>query len=578
MDLAALLRELKRSTDTFGPYIREQAERIPDRIALRFEDETVSYGAYNAAVNRLAAVLARAGVGAGTPVAIHCLNSPLFLAALGAVAKRGAIAALINTHVSGAGLTHVLRASGATLGVCDAHALPALAGVVGSHPVRFLADAPAGTRLPPDVRPLADALPGSEAPEPDIPDVRGGDVFIYIYTSGTTGYPKPAIVRHLRFTMGGINLAQLLGLDAGETVYAPLPLYHGESLFVGFSPAFRAGGAFASRRRFSASAFVDDVRRHGAVAFVYVGELCRYLLRQPPTPRDREHRLRVAAGAGLRPDIWTAFQERFGIPRIVEMYGATEGNVALQNTDGRVGSVGKPHPLLEDTVRLARVDPAGATLVRGPDGFCVPCAVDQPGELLGRVGTGGGAMEYDGYTDREATERKLLRGAFEPGDAWFRTGDLLRRDADGYYYFVDRIGDTFRWKGENVATQEVADTLNGAPGVTETNVYGVTVPDEDGRAGMAAVVLADGRPFDAAAFFAHAERHLPTYARPAFVRIVPEMDVTGTLKQRKDALAAEGWDPARVKDPLFVRDDAARTYVSLSGAVLADIRRGRRRL
>ena len=578
MDLQAVLRELKSSTDTFGPFIRQQAEQIPDRIALRFEDETVGYGAYNAAVNRLAAVLARAGVVAGAPVAILCLNSPLFLEALGAVAKLGATAALINTHVSGVGLTQVLRASSATVGVCDAHALPALDAVTGSHPVRFLADAPPGVRLPADVRPLADAIGGGEAPEPDIPDVRGGDVFLYIYTSGTTGYPKPAIVRHLRFTMGGISLAQLLGIEAGETIYAPLPLYHGESLFVGFSPAFRAGGAFASRRRFSASAFVDDVRRHEAVAFVYVGELCRYLLRLPPTSCDRDHRLRVAAGAGLRPDIWAAFQARFGIARIIEMYGATEGNVALQNVDGRVGSVGKPHALLEHTVRLARFDLTRGELVRGPDGFCLPCADDEPGELLGRVDSGGGAMEYDGYTDRDATERKLLRTAFEPGDAWFRSGDLLRRDADGYYYFLDRIGDTFRWKGENVATQQVADAMNGAPGVTETNVYGVRVPDQDGRAGMAALVLADGAPFDGAGCYAQAERHLPGYARPAFVRIVREMDVTGTLKQRKSTFAAEGYDLSRVTDPLFVRDDAARTYVPLTAEVLAEIRSGSRRL
>src|SRR5581483_507284 len=279
---------------------------------------------------------------------------------------------------------------------------------------------------------------------------------------------------------------------------------------------FRSGGAFASRRRFSASAFLDDVRRHEAVAFVYVGELCRYLLRQPPTPLDRDHRLRVAAGAGLRPDIWRAFQDRFGIGRIVEMYGATEGNVALHNAEGRVGSVGKPHPLLEDNVALARFDLARGDLVRGAAGFCVPCAADEPGELLGRVGGAGGGMEYDGYTDRAASERKLVRDAFAAGDAWFRTGDLLRRDTEGYYYFVDRIGDTFRWKGENVATQEVADVLNGVPGVTETNVFGVAIPGEDGRAGMAAVVLADGARFDGAAFWAHAARQLPPYARPAF--------------------------------------------------------------
>jgi fatty-acyl-CoA synthase len=573
MDLQAILEELKRSTDTFGPLVRAQAERISDHVALRFEEETVTYGTYNDMVNRLVAVLRHAGVERGTPVAVLCPNSPLFLETLGAVAKLGAIGALVNTHVTGAGLTHVLRASGARVGICDAVTLPALAEVAGTHPVRFLADASAAVGLPPDVRPLE--LPAS-ASEPDLADVRGGDVFLYIYTSGTTGYPKPAVIRHLRFTMGGIHLSQLLGVEAGETVYAPLPLYHGESLFVGFAPAFHAGGAFASRRRFSAHAFLDDVRRHQAVAFVYVGELCRYLLRQPPTPHDRGHRLRVAAGAGLRPDIWTAFQERFGIPRVVEMYGATEGNVALQNVDGRLGSVGKPHALLEDNVRLARFDLARGELVRDGAGRCIPCDVDEPGELLGRIAAGGAGMEYDGYTDGEATERKVLRDAFAPGDAWFRTGDLLRRDADGYYYFVDRIGDTFRWKGENVATQEVADVLNAAPGVTETNVYGVRLPHADGRAGMAAVVLAEGTSFDGRSFYAQTER-LPAYARPALVRVVTEMDVTGTLKQRKLTLVDEGWDEARVADPLFARDDAARTYVPLTAALREEIRAGRRR-
>lgn len=576
MDLAEIVAQLKQSTDTFGPFIRQQAERIPDRIALKFEEETVTYGAFNEAVNRLAAVLRREGVGQNTPVAICALNSPSFLIAFGACAKLGAIAALINTHVTGAGLTHVLAVSGATVGVCDEHAVANLAGVVGTHPVRFLADAPAGLALPAGVRPLRDML--AAAGEPDIPDVRGGDVIAYIYTSGTTGYPKPALVRHLRFTMGGISLPQVMGLEDGETIYAPLPLYHGESLFVGFSSAFRLGGAFASRRRFKASAFLDDVRRHDAVAFVYVGELCRYLLRQPPSPRDRDHKLRIAAGAGLRPDIWTPFVERFGIARVLEMYGATEGNVALQNLDNRPGSVGKPHAMLEDTVALARFDLARGDVLRGPDNLCLPCPVGEAGELLGKIGGHGGGMEYDGYTDRAATERKILRDVFTPGDAWFRTGDLLRKDAEGYYYFVDRIGDTFRWKGENVATHEVADVLNGAPGVSEANVYGVTIPGEDGRAGMAALVLAAGHPFDAAAFYGHAAANLPAYALPGLVRVVQEMDVTGTLKQRKQAFQSEGYDPARLTDPLFVRDDAARTYVPLTPARFDDLTAGRWRL
>jgi fatty-acyl-CoA synthase len=576
MDVHEILAEARRSADTFGRLIRRQAQAIPDKPALKFETETVSYGAYDREVNRLASLLRARGVTPGTPVAILCRNSPRFLTALGAVAKTGAIGALLNTHVSGDGLAHVLCASTATIGICDADALENLSGVAGTHPVTFFADAPAAAPLPPDVHPLDDALP-EHAPEPDLVDVRGGDVFLYIYTSGTTGYPKPAIVRHLRFTLGGGSLPHMLGIESGETIYAPLPLYHGESLFVGFAPAFHMGGAFASRRQFSAGAFLDDVRRHGAVAFVYVGELCRYLLRQPPTPHDRDHELRVAAGAGLRPDVWVPFKERFGIARIVEMYGATEGNVALQNFDNRVGSVGKPHEFLREQVALARVDLATGTLVRDASGRGIPCDVDEPGELLGKVGMAG-AMEYDGYTDRQATERKLARDVFVPGDAWFRSGDLLRRDADGYYYFVDRMGDTFRWKGENVSTQEVADAVNGAPGVAESTVYGVTVPGEDGRAGMAAVVVREGSTFDGAALYAHLERHLPRYARPAFIRVVPAIDVTGTQKQRKTALVEEGYDPARVADPLYVRDDERATYEPLTSERLVAVTNRRARL
>jgi fatty-acyl-CoA synthase len=229
-------------------------------------------------------------------------------------------------------------------------------------------------------------------------------------------------------------------------------------------------------------------------------------------------------------------------------------------------------------VRLARYDHVRGDLLRDARGFCVPCDADEPGELLGRIGHGGGIMEYDGYTDREATERKIARNVFEPGDAWFRSGDLLKRDADGYYYFVDRVGDTFRWKGENVATQEVADAVNGAPGVSESTVYGVEVPGEDGRAGMAAVVLAPGAAFDGAGLYAEMARHLPPYARPAFVRLAATIEVTGTLKQRKIALACEGYDPASVADPLYVRHDGDRAYVPLTTEHLEEIRAGRRRL
>jgi fatty-acyl-CoA synthase len=570
----ALRRASDDSRDTVGVLVREQAQRIPDRTLLRFEHETVTYGEFNAMANAFAAVFRLAGV-SREPVAVMMENSPVLLAAQAAVAKVGAIGALVNTHLSGASLSHVLLSSKARHVFVDASCLPRVVALSECAGLTVWSQGDPA-ELPPHVEPLDAALAAADRSEPAMPDVRCRDVFLYIYTSGTTGYPKAAIVRHGRYIISGIGLSGLLGIDADDVLYAPLPLYHGESNFVGFSVALRVGGTFASRRRFSASEFLDDVRRHSATAFVYVGELCRYLLRQPPTPYDRDHRLRLAVGAGLRPDIWEEFQQRFGIARIVEMYGATEGNVSLMNREGRVGSVGRPHPFQHSQVRLARYDVAKGELARGPDGFLVPCAVDEPGELLGRVSRRG-PMPYDGYSDSRASEAKVIRNAFRRGDAYFRSGDILRRDRDGYFYFVDRVGDTFRWKGENVATQEVAEILNGAPGVSETNVYGVQVPGSDGRAGMAALVLEPDTRFDPVAFYAHAEQ-LPTYARPLFVRIVHAMDVTGTLKQRKVDLQRQGYDPNACDGPLYVRDDAQRRYVPLTTALLDDIRSGAARL
>jgi fatty-acyl-CoA synthase len=246
------------------------------------------------------------------------------------------------------------------------------------------------------------------------------------------------------------------------------------------------------------------------------------------------------------------------------------------NRAGRVGSVGRPHPFQHRQVRLARYDVAKEALVRDADGFLVPCGVDEPGELLGRIRKRG-PMPYDGYTDARASEAKVIRNAFRRGDAYFRTGDILRCDRSGYYYFVDRVGDTFRWKGENVATQEVAEILNGAPGVSETNVYGVQISGTDGRAGMAALVLEPGTQFDPAAFYARAEQ-LPIYARPLFVRIVSAMDVTGTLKQRKTDLQRQGYDPRSGTEPLFFRNDAQRRYVPLTPSLFEEIQSGALRL
>jgi len=563
---------------TMGFVCRDQAEKIPDRPALRFEKEEVSFGAFNTGVNRYANLLKRRGVARGDVVNVMMENSPAMLMAQGACAKLGAIGALINTHLEGEALAHVHRVSKAKVALVDRPCARAMLPLLERLPeLEVLADVPELVAEGSRFRPLAEEIDASSEAEPDIPKVGVGDVFLYLYTSGTTGFPKPAIVRHSRFTAGGNSLAILLGETQDDCAYAPTPLYHGYANFVGFAPAFHIGACFASRRKFSASEFLPDVRRHGVTVFCYVGELCRYLMRMPASSEDRNHKIRLATGPGLRPDIWVAFRDRFGIERIIDSYGQTEGNVSLQNRRGRVGSVGRCAPFQHEHLKLARYDLERGELVRGADGFLVEAPVGEQGELLSRISKEN-VMAFDGYADPKDNERKLVRDCFEKGDLYLRTGDLLRRDYASYYYFVDRIGDTFRWKGENVATIEVEHLLNQAPGVHETAVYGVAVPDTEGRAGMALVVPADGAPFDPAGFFAHAAKVLPPYARPLFVRVAAQVDVTGNFKTRKTRLQDEAFDPARVADALWFRDDAAQTFVPLDAALHADIAAGRARL
>ena len=566
---------------TMGWVCRDHAEKIPDRVALRFEDDVISYGSYNEGVNRYVDLMRRRGVAKGDVVNIMMENSPDFLMAQGACAKVGAVGALINHHVEGEALVHVHRCSGAKLALVDQSGALSMEPIAGDLAgLEIHADAPETLSGGQFFRPLKEELEGASSVEPEIADTTYGDVFLYVYTSGTTGFPKPAIIRHMKFTFGGHSLGMMMELTPDDCAYAPTPLYHGWANFVGFSPAFHMGACFASRKRFSASAFLSDVRRHHATIFCYVGELCRYLMRGPAGPEDREHMLRLATGAGLRSDIWRDFQKRYGIPKIIDSYGQTEGNVSLQNRRGRVGSLGRCAPETHDQLRLVQYDLARGELVRGSDGMLVECRVGESGELLSKISKSGG-MRFDGYANREDNEKKMIRDCFEPGDCYMRTGDLMKRDRASYYYFVDRIGDTFRWKGENVSTIEVEHHLTAAPGVDETAVYGVRVAEIEGRAGMAVVVPSGDAKldaFDLQPFFDHAVATLPPYARPLFVRIRKAMEVTGNFKHRKLRLQKEGFDPGQIDDPLFFRDDGLGRFIPLDKDLYDEIVGGNRRL
>jgi fatty-acyl-CoA synthase len=561
-----------------------RARRHPQRPFVRFEGSDFSYGEANAAANRIAHWALERGVGPGQTVALLMENRPEYLFAWLGLAKAGATIALLHAEARGAALAHALRESGAQLVLAGAECADALASLDAEQRAALEIHVQADPSrpelaLPPGAKSLDEEAAGMSPWDPDRrvrAAVRGGDPLFLIYTSGTTGLPKAARFSHSRF-MGGGSYALLAGFGRHDVLYCALPLYHTVGGVMCVNAVLRTGATLALARRFRASRFWEEAAESGATAFQYVGELCRYLLAQPHGPHDRAHRVRLAVGNGLRADVWAAFQERFRVARIVEFYGATEANVSMVNLAGRVGSVGRPAPGL--AVALVRFDPEHEAPLRGPDGRCIPCAQGEAGELLGRISEGRTAAgRFEGYTSREASEKKILRDVFAPGDAWFRSGDLLRRDAGGFYYFVDRIGDTFRWKGENVSTEEVARALDALPAIAKSVVYGVEVPGAEGRAGMAALLLRPGERFDGAALFAHVEQALAPFARPAFVRLASGLETTATLKLKKGPLREAGFDPLLSPDPVFVRDDARRAFVPLGPAEAAAIHSGALRL
>jgi citronellyl-CoA synthetase len=401
------------------------------------------------------------------------------------------------------------------------------------------------------------------------------DIALYIYTSGTTGLPKASIISNRRFLLSA-SLSYKGGLKCTEAdrIYLCLPLYHGTGLFLGVGASFATGASMFIRRKFSGSNFVSEVREHGATCFIYIGELCRYLLNVPRQPDDHQNPLAKMMGNGLRPDVWHEFKSRYGIQRIAEFYGSSEGNVAFVNMLNKDCTVG----LTSIPMALVKYDVDADEIARDAQGRCIRVADGEPGLLLGKITK---HTVFEGYTSQEDTEKKILRGAFAPGDAWFNTGDLMKTVDVGFslgmphYQFVDRVGDTFRWKSENVSTNEVGEIINGFEQVDFCNVYGVEIPKADGRAGMASLVLAEGvKTLDVDTFSAYVNEHLPVYARPVFLRIQPQLDTTGTFKMVKGELRKQAYDLEQVSDPLYVLKPRCDTYEPLDAEYAAILKAG----
>jgi fatty-acyl-CoA synthase len=565
------------SGSTIVDIVEQWARHTPDAPAIMCAEMTLSYAALNSAADSVAHWARVRGIGRGNCVSLLMENRPEYVIAWLGLLKVGAIASLINSNLRGSALAHCVAVCETRHLIVEAELAEAYLEArpfLESPPEAWAIGGRAGLN---DFSSALKAAPKTPADPRWRDDVVCADTAFYIFTSGTTGLPKAAKISHLRmlFMMHGFSAA--LNTRADDRVYNVLPMYHSAGGICVPGMAFTVGGTLVLRRKFSVQAFWDDCVRYRVTVFQYIGELCRYLLNAPVSPNERAHSVRAVIGNGLRPDIWDAFQERFAIPRIVEFYGATEGNVALVNYDGKTGAVGRIPRYARNlfTTRIVRFDLERESPLRDANGFCIECGDDEAGEAIGKIVEEPG-KRFEGYTQKADTEKKILRHVFEADDEWFRTGDLLRRDGDGYFYFVDRIGDTFRWKGENVATSEVAEAVSAVPGVLEANVYGVAVPGHDGRAGMAALVVKPA--FEPAKMAAQLAGRLPVYARPVFLRLMPEIGITGTFKHRKIDLVEEGFDPARIGNPLFVLDAQTRSYEPLDAARYADISAGRLKL
>ena len=523
----------------FADVVEDLAARQGDRPALVSDAESLNYRALSERINRYARWALAAGIKPGDTVCLIMPTRPDYVAAWLGISRVGGVVALINTRLVGQSLAHCINVAGADH-IILAHELADVFEAARPQLARA-----SKVWMDASLHATLAALDGGPLSRAERRDVTINDRALLIYTSGTTGLPKAASISHRRIQNWGYWFAGLTNASPGDRLYDCLPVYHSVGGIVAPCSMLSAGASVVLAEKFSVSQFWHDIARFDCTLFQYIGELCRYLLKASPSEFEAAHRLRLACGNGLRGDIWEAFQRRFSIPQVLEFYAATEGNFSLYNIEGKPGAIGRIPPLLAHRfpAAIVKVDAEHGAPLRDDNGLCMACARGEVGEAIGRIGTadeGGG--RFEGYTDKTETEKKILRDVFAKGDAWFRTGDLMKLDEQGFFHFVDRVGDTFRWKGENVATSEVNDAVRDGPGVVDATTYGVVVPGTDGRAGMAAIVVDDR--FDFEDFARHLARRLPTYAQPVFIRISATLDATETFKQKKQQLVREGFDPA----------------------------------
>jgi fatty-acyl-CoA synthase len=550
----------------------ERVRAAPDRTAVRADDTTLSYRELDHLV-ALAVRWGRAcGLRDGDTVALQLPTGPAFLVVVLAMAEIGASMSLLGTGLRGRSLRHALAEVPPALVVSTSDRRDEIlaTGIVTADRLHELTLT--GSSGEDDLAALRNLLAplatGAPAPELAIdrarPPARPDETLFSIFTSGTTGLPKATRCSHRRYLVSATSEAVLLGMDADACMYVVLPMFHIAALSA-IGAALGVNASVAIRPRFSARSFWDDVHRFSVTHFQYLGEILRYLLARPAGPHDRPNTMQAMIGAGADERTWRAFVERFGAIGIIESYGSSEGVIGVYNLDGVIGSVGRPAPDLAPRLAIVRTAPTDEGLARDEHGRLARCAAGEPGELIARLDD---RSQFEGYSSEAATNARLLTDAFAPGDLWYRSGDLFR-EHDGYLYFVARLGDTFRWKGENVSSQQVADAICDLSEVAHAVVYGVEVPGQDGRAGMALVTITAGASLDGARLHDHLAAQLPAPAIPLFVRLGDgAASLTDTYKIGIARLVREGYATDLTTDPILVLDPTERRYVPLTGDAL----------
>ncbi|XP_057302063.1 long-chain fatty acid transport protein 1-like isoform X2 [Hydractinia symbiolongicarpus] len=523
----------------------------PNKLAVvsAYDDVKYTFAELRDLVNRIGNIFYDSGYRQGDVVVLFMENRPEYVAFWLGLSKLGVITSLVNYNLKRDSLLYCISVANAKAVIFSNSTEDALSEIQTelngldffcygrSEKIKYATDLPG----------LIETTCTSNPPRPE--GISFYDKLIYMYTSGTTGLPKPAVIRHTRFYFMVNGMASSFDITHQDTNYVALPLYHSNGGVGGIGMMIYRGTTVIIAKKFSASRFFQECAYHGATMFNYIGETCRYLLAQPPSKYDRAHRIRLAIGNGLRPQIWSEFKNRFGIAVIGECYASTEGNANMINIDNKEGAVGFNSVIAPGfyPIRLIKVDRMTGDIQRDDNGMAIACEPGEAGELVGKV-RNDPVHQFDGYVDKESTDKKIVSDIFNKGDSAFRSGDILVQDEFGYFYFQDRGGDTFRWKGENVGTAEVEAAISRILNMMDVVVYGVEIPGIEGRAGMACIGDPDYR-VDLNYLRCELLNRVPNYARPQFVRLSSDhIEQTETFKYKKVKLREEGFDPRKVID------------------------------